>query len=1068
MKYSLQQALHHNIMLGDRLKKIIIHILPLIFVFVCSINFTYSQQININRIEQMPNKPTPYLMRDWKKVTRGYDSLVFNFNLTGQYLPLVWINNNTFNYPSHNSFGLHTVVGTVDPNSAEAINCLPAIIGASLVGVDKSNQNSNNYALMAEEWFNKNNGELVYLNHPDAITGDDWWYETMPNVFFYQLYDLYPNTGDFTFQFSTIADRWLQAVNSMGGSTTPWRIPYMNYRAFNLKTMKPLTTGVIEPEAAGAIAWILYNAFIETGNTKYRIVAEQAMEFLNGLTSNPAYELQLSYGVYAAARMNAELGTNYNIQKLINWCFDIGPLRQWGTIVGTWGGYDVDGLIGESIDNDYAFTMNTFEQVGALVPLVRYDDRFARAIGKWVLNASNAARLFYTNYLPDNKQDSEGWAHQYDPDSYIAHEALRESQNAVSPYATGDAINGGWGATNLALYGSSHVGILGGIIDTTNVEGILKLDLLKTDYFHKDAYPSYLIYNPYDTSKIVSIYVGSGSYNIYDAVSNTFIKSSVSNYTSIEIPADQSLICVITPSNGTTSYELNRTLVNNIIIDFNSGLTVSNYPPRIKSLAAKQNEILIDSSTTIYCTAVDKDNNTINFNWNSDQGTITGSGQQIKFTAPSNPGLYIIKCKIDDGNGGQDSAQVTIKVVESFNSNPIINKIEASPRKIDLGKDCNIICYASDPENDTLSFTWSSEFGSINGEGNQINWTAPTNAGNYFIKCKVEDGKGGTTEDSIEVSVRDLSIVQSGNFVAYYPFNGNANDESGNGNNGTVFQASLTSDRFKNSNSAYSFDGVNDNIQVTNSSTLNFQDAITLNFWIKIGQFYDREQYPISHGNWENRWKISITNKKIRWTIKTTTGTKDLDSETELKLDSLYNVTAIYSGSDFEIYINGKLDAFTTFSGKLLTTTIDLMIGQVLPGNTQYNFKGVLDDIRIYDYAIPYSEIQKLYDINTDVAEENNSLIPTENFLYQNYPNPFNGQSVIKFNLVQSGNVNIEIYDILGRKIRNLLNENFNAGFHSVTWDAKNDAGAKVASGIYVYELKTSLYLKSRKMILLQ
>ena len=130
---------------------------------------------------------------------------------------------------------------------------------------------------------------------------------------------------------------------------------------------------------------------------------------------------------------------------------------------------------------------------------------------------------------------------------------------------------------------------------------------------------------------------------------------------------------------------------------------------------------------------------------------------------------------------------------------------------------------------------------------------------------------------------------------------------------------------------------------------------------MKVGEFFDREQYPISHGNWENRWKISITNKKIRWTIKTTTGVKDVDSETELKLDSLYNITAIFDGSDFEIYINGKLDAFTTFSGKLLTTTINLMIGQVLPGNTQYNFKGVLDDIRIYDYAIPYSEIQKLY-----------------------------------------------------------------------------------------------------------
>ena len=359
-----------------------------IFLLVLFLNgIILSQQININRIEQMPNIPSPYEMRDWKEAARGYDSLVFNFNLTGQYLPLVWVNSNTINYPAHNSFGLHTVVGTSDPASAEAINCIPAIIGASLVGIDKSNQKGNNFVLMAEEWFNKINGENVYLNHPNTISGDDWWYETMPNVFFYQLYSLYPGTGDFDNQFIKVVDTWLKAINAMGGSDSPWNVPNMNHRAFDLINLIPNDNGVKEPEAAGAIAWILYNAYKKTGESKYRIGAEQSMEFLNSLTSNPSYELQLSYGVYAAAKMDAELGTNYNIEKMMNWCFNVGPLREWGSILGNWGGYDVSGLIGEVSGNDYAFTMNVFEQIGALVPLVRYDDRFARAIGKWVLNA---------------------------------------------------------------------------------------------------------------------------------------------------------------------------------------------------------------------------------------------------------------------------------------------------------------------------------------------------------------------------------------------------------------------------------------------------------------------------------------------------------------------------------------------------------------------------------------------------------------------------------------------------------------------------------------------------------
>jgi hypothetical protein len=335
------------------------------------------------------------------------------------------------------------------------------------------------------------------------------------------------------------------------------------------------------------------------------------------------------------------------------------------------------------------------------------------------------------------------------------------------------------------------------------------------------------------------------------------------------------------------------------------------------------------------------------------------------------------------------------------------------------------------------------------------------------LNALVDDQKGGITADSILVSVRDFSITQSGELIAFYPFSGNANDESGNGNNGSVFQAVLTNDRFGNQNSAYNFDGVNDYIQVQNKPVLNFENTVTLNFWMRIGEFFDREAYPISHGNWENRWKISITNKKIRWTIKTSSGVKDLDSETELSQDSLYNITAIYDGNDIEVYINGELDAFSSFDGNILTTSIDLMFGQVLPGNSNYNFKGILDDIRIYDYAISYSDIQNLYDINTSVSEKNPE-IPLENYLYQNYPNPFNGESVISFNLIKGGEANLEIYNILGARIRNLIHKEMQNGLHSVTWDGKNDNGEKVSSGVYFYELRVQGLSQKRKMLFLQ
>ncbi len=379
-------------------------VVPFLALGILATDLT-AQQIAIGRIDAMPNAPAPYLMRDWKRVAREYDSLVFNTGLQGQYLPLSKTYTASVNFPGQTSFGMQSYAGGALGNG-EGINCIPAVVGASLAGIDKSNQNGTDWVLMCREWFNKANGQNVYLNSANSRTGNDWWYETMPNVFFYQLYSLYPTTQDFPDQFVVVADRWLAALYAMGGSTTPWSLANVQHRAFDLMKMLPNNSGVVEPEAAGAIAWILYQAFVKTGDQRYRIGAEIALESLLVSSANPSYELQLPYGTYIAARMNAEIGTSYDITKMLHWCFanGDGTLRQWGVTVGTWGGYDCSGLIGEiNHSNDYPFFMNTVEQAGALVPLVRYDDRYARAIGKWMLNAANASRLFYTNYLPETK-----------------------------------------------------------------------------------------------------------------------------------------------------------------------------------------------------------------------------------------------------------------------------------------------------------------------------------------------------------------------------------------------------------------------------------------------------------------------------------------------------------------------------------------------------------------------------------------------------------------------------------------------------------------------------------------
>ena len=135
----------------------------------------------------------------------------------------------------------------------------------------------------------------------------------------------------------------------------------------------------IEPDAAAGVAWLEYSAWKKFGDASHLAAAENCVRFLQESPENPYYEVLLPYGTLTAARLNAELQRDYQVGRLLDWCFGISDCRGgWGVTVGNWGGYDCDGLLG-SIDNrgGYAFAMNTFSQAGALLPLARYDPRFA-------------------------------------------------------------------------------------------------------------------------------------------------------------------------------------------------------------------------------------------------------------------------------------------------------------------------------------------------------------------------------------------------------------------------------------------------------------------------------------------------------------------------------------------------------------------------------------------------------------------------------------------------------------------------------------------------------------------
>jgi flagellar hook assembly protein FlgD len=87
--------------------------------------------------------------------------------------------------------------------------------------------------------------------------------------------------------------------------------------------------------------------------------------------------------------------------------------------------------------------------------------------------------------------------------------------------------------------------------------------------------------------------------------------------------------------------------------------------------------------------------------------------------------------------------------------------------------------------------------------------------------------------------------------------------------------------------------------------------------------------------------------------------------------------------------------------------------------------------------------------------------------LFQNQPNPFSPETSIAFNLPMAGPVELVIYGVNGRRIRGLVKDTREVGRHTASWDGRDDAGEKVSSGIYFYQLTAAGAAESRRMILL-
>ncbi len=215
------------------------------------------------------------------------------------------------------------------------------------------------------------------------------------------------------------------------------------------------------------------------------------------------------------------------------------------------------------------------------------------------------------------------------------------------------------------------------------------------------------------------------------------------------------------------------------------------------------------------------------------------------------------------------------------------------------------------------------------------------------LKASCEELKG-----LIEQLLSNKSPIPTNGLMAWYPFNGNANDESGIGNNGTIFGASLVSDRNNVSNSAISFDGVNDYVSLgTYFNFFNFSISMWVKPAIQTGHSVLIDNNHSSSNNWVCQ---AIENYQ-------TNGYYFPNSANSFTLtaDNWANIVLTIAGNSTYVYKNGFLVSQSTWNLNY-GNPVNLNLGIWKSENARY-YKGIQDDIAIWNRALTTVEISKIY-----------------------------------------------------------------------------------------------------------
>ncbi|MGL4335856.1 MAG: hypothetical protein ACRCST_03105 [Turicibacter sp.] len=506
--------------------------------------------------KKLPTIPENYQYIDMYGMAKQYNTMLFDFETYG----LGYTERSYYN-TSGESFGLLTYAGEeVDLTKSQAMNAIAALISAYLINPDSvSTEQLEKYVQMVQTYYNIENGEGIILNYPTTRSNElSFWEQIYPSILYFMLMDRYEPTPDSDAILKNTADRWHDVVMNLGGKEGKVDFSYTGY---DFKNEEPFDNGEwIEPSAAGGVALLEYFAYAKFKDPKYMKATKLCMDYMEEFRRNPGYEVLYLYLPFLSARLNALERGKYDTAKYMDWVFNLTDIRQnHGMILSEFG----TGLIGDP--TLYGGTAQSFPSLvapSALVPMLKYDQRYAKEIGRYLLHFTNSINLFYAQNLEQANQTNYEESKEYH--HLIPYESVNKKGEPMGPYGTGTAD----GSTNLSILSGSFLGLIGAMIEESNVPGILKVNLNTNDYYvdEETDYPMYLIYNPYEEEHVVKYEIESdGEVSLYDTVSQKFVAERVTGVQEVTLKANNAVILMEIPSEKEAyQQEIKREVTKNV------------------------------------------------------------------------------------------------------------------------------------------------------------------------------------------------------------------------------------------------------------------------------------------------------------------------------------------------------------------------------------------------------------------------------------------------------------------------------------------------------------------------